>query len=259
MPAHGASKPSGRGEARFAQALRANNTRTQTRVPGFCEYGCRIDSVMKFGYACTFTGKPRGEPPAPPPEKTTPGLTAPAGLPRAVPPNKRVHLPRRACSLPHRTPPASCVWRAYPPPAHQTCHEAMYWAALAVRCAPACLRAPDWPASPQRARFRLLGAFRIWFGYLERRVAARNAIWVALSAGSFGMASHHRSRQALSYGTGPPGLLPVHLTAAFSSSPLASASQAATGAFSAASNCSSAQSASCRVITNGGETRMVSP
>ncbi len=93
------------------------------------------DSVMKFGYACTFTGKPRGETPAPPPEKTNLGITAPAGVPRAVPPNRQVDLPSYACSLPHRTPPASCVWRAYPPPSHKTCHEAMYWAELAVRCA----------------------------------------------------------------------------------------------------------------------------
>ena len=32
------------------------------------------DSVMKFGYACTFSGKPRGEPPAPPPAKRTSAL-----------------------------------------------------------------------------------------------------------------------------------------------------------------------------------------
>jgi hypothetical protein len=62
-----------------------------------------------------------------------------------------VHLPRHACSLPPRMPPASCVRRAYPPPPPKTCHEAMYWAELAARCAPACLRAP------QRACFRLLG------------------------------------------------------------------------------------------------------
>jgi hypothetical protein len=127
---------------------------------------------MKFGSACTLTGKPRGETPAPPPEKTNPGITAPAGVPRTVPPNRQVHLPRHACSLPHRTPPASCVWRAYPPPTHKICHEAMYWAELAARRAPARLRDPDWPASLQRACFRLLGFFRIWFGYLERRVTA---------------------------------------------------------------------------------------
>ncbi len=32
------------------------------------------DSVMKFVYACTFIGKPRGQTPAPPPEKRTTAL-----------------------------------------------------------------------------------------------------------------------------------------------------------------------------------------
>ena len=54
-----------------------NNTRTKRRVPDcgarVCECGCR-SSVMKFGYAWTFVNKPRGETPAPPPEKRAPEL-----------------------------------------------------------------------------------------------------------------------------------------------------------------------------------------
>jgi hypothetical protein len=57
----------------------------------------------------------------------------------------------------------------------------MYWAELAARCAPACLRAL------QRACFRLLGYFRIWFGYLERGAArlclsTRKDRWTGIGA-----------------------------------------------------------------------------
>ena len=36
---------------------------------------------------------------------------------------------------------------------------------------PAGLRNSNWAASPRRACFRVLGGFRIRFGYLERRLA----------------------------------------------------------------------------------------
>ena len=39
---------------------------------------------MKFGYACTFSGKPRGEPPAPPPEKRTSALPVCRALSRQM-------------------------------------------------------------------------------------------------------------------------------------------------------------------------------
>jgi hypothetical protein len=97
------------------------------------------DSVMKFGYACTFTGKPRGETPAPPPEKTNLGITAPAGVPRTVPPNRQVHLPRYACSPSHWTPPASCV-------KHTRLHSTKHAMTLCIGQSSACLRDPDWPA-----------------------------------------------------------------------------------------------------------------
>jgi hypothetical protein len=61
----------------------------------------------------------------------------------------------------------------------------IYWAAPIARRAPASLRGPDWAASPQPPCFRLLGGFRNWFGFLERRVATQNkrSCW---RCGSFG-------------------------------------------------------------------------
>ena len=110
---------------------------------------------MKFDFAWTLAGQPRGETPAPPPGKRSPVL------PRPVPP-RQAHLPRDACGLPHRTPPASRVWRTCPWPVRSTprrpaktaqappvipasvaqCTPWKYtdWAALIARCAPACLQ-----------------------------------------------------------------------------------------------------------------------
>jgi hypothetical protein len=66
---------------------------------------------MKFAFAWTFAGEPGDETLAPPH-----GKRAPAS-PRPVPPSGQVHLPnwpahppRHACGLPHRMPPAFCVW-----------------------------------------------------------------------------------------------------------------------------------------------------
>ncbi len=123
---------------------------------------------MKFDHAWIFAGQPRDETPAPPPGKRTPVL------PRPVPPNRQVHLP-------HRTPPASCVWRTCfwrgrstpRRPAKTAQPQAVIPASVAqsMPWKPACLRGPDWAASPQPACFGLLGGFRNWFGFLERRVA----------------------------------------------------------------------------------------
>ncbi len=157
---------------------------------------------MKFAYAWTFAGA-RGQNASAAARKTNSGIAAPAGVPRTVPPNRQVHLPNRqvhlprhACGVPHRTPPASRVWRTgpkpgrstprrpaktpqpppvMPPPSHKACLGNMDRAALIARCAPDCLRGPDWAASPQPACFCLLGGFTNWFEFLERRTAIRCA------------------------------------------------------------------------------------
>jgi hypothetical protein len=149
---------------------------------------------MKFGYACTFAGKPRCETPAPPFKKRTPvfpRLPACRALSRQI--GKCIFRPMLAVfrtgrrhqfafgehvlgpGLPHLAAQQKRYNRRlpYPPPSHKACLEDIYWAAPIARCAPACLRAPDWAVSPHRACFCLLGGFRNWFGYLERRDSTR--------------------------------------------------------------------------------------
>ncbi len=124
---------------------------------------------MKFGYAWTFVNKLRGGTPAPPPEKRTPALPRlPAcralsrqigkGIFRAMlavfRTGRRQHLAFGGHALSPGVPhPAAQQKRhnrwSYPPPARKTGLETMDWAALTARCAPACLRNPDWAASPQ--------------------------------------------------------------------------------------------------------------
>ena len=124
---------------------------------------------MKFDFAWTLAGQPRGETPAPPPGKRTPVL------PRPVPP--------RQAHLPHRTPPASRVWRTCPWPVRSTPRRPANtaqapavipaaiaqgtpwkytdWAALIARCVAACLRGRIGPPRPNRLGSACWGASEI--------------------------------------------------------------------------------------------------
>jgi hypothetical protein len=136
---------------------------------------------MKFGYACTFAGKPRGGTPAPRFKKRTPvlpSLPACRALSRQI--GKCIFRPMLAVfrtgrghqlafgghvlspGLPHLAAQQIRHNRrlSYPPPSHEACLE-IYWAAPIARCAPPCLRAPDWAVSPHWACFCLLGASEI--------------------------------------------------------------------------------------------------
>ena len=147
---------------------------------------------MNFDHAWTLAGQPRGETPAPPPGKRTPALPRPPAS-RALfrQTGKRIframlavfrtgrrqhlafgeHVPGPGLPRLAAQPKRHGRRLSYPPPSHKACLGNMYWAAPIARCAPACLRGPDWAALPQPACFRLLGGFRNWFGFLERRVA----------------------------------------------------------------------------------------
>src|SRR5208337_216055 len=138
---------------------------------------------MKFGCACTFLNKPRGETPAPPPEKRTTASPRPPARPALsgqigtciVRAGRRQHLAFGGHVLSPGAPRLAAQQKQHnrymssPPQSHQTYLENMYWAELAARCAPAGVRNLSWAASLQRACCCLLGGFRIWFGYLERR------------------------------------------------------------------------------------------
>ena len=150
---------------------------------------------MKFDYAWTFAGKPRDETPAPPPGKRTPVLPRlPAcralfrqtgkcifrAMLAVFRTGRRQHLAFGEHVLSPGVPHLAAQPKrhnrrlSYPPPSHKACLGNMYWAALIARCAPACSRRPDWAASPQPDCLCLLGGFRNWFGFLERRVATHH-------------------------------------------------------------------------------------
>ena len=128
------------------------------------------DSVMKFGYACTFSGKPRGEPPAPPPEKRTSALPVCRALSRqmgkciframlaAFRTGRRQHLALGGHIRLQRTKHAMklCIGPSLPRGARR------------LNCGGR-IGAPH----PQRACFCLLRGFGIRFGCLERRVASQ--------------------------------------------------------------------------------------
>ena len=139
---------------------------------------------MKFDHAWTLAGKPRGETPAPSPGKRPPVLPRPPACRALFRQGKRIFRTGRRQHLAFgehapgpgvprlAAPPKRHNRRpSYPPPSHRARLGNMHWAALIAWCAPACLRGPDWAAPPQPARFCLLGGFRNWFGFLERRVA----------------------------------------------------------------------------------------
>jgi hypothetical protein len=127
---------------------------------------------MKFGYACTFAGKPRGGTPAPPFKKRTPVLPRlPACRALSGQIGKCIFRTGRrqqlafgghvlGPGLPHLAVQQKRHNRrlSYPPPSHKACLENIYWAAPIARSAPPCLRAPDWAVSPHRSCFCLLGA-----------------------------------------------------------------------------------------------------
>ena len=144
---------------------------------------------MRFGHAWTFVNKPRGETPAPPPEKPPPVLPRPPAcralsgqigkcIFRAMLAVFRTgrrqylafgeHVP--GPDAPHLAAQQKQHNRyvSSPPQSHKTCLENTYWAELAPRRAPACVRNLSWAGSLQRACFCLWGDFGIWFGYLER-------------------------------------------------------------------------------------------
>ncbi len=127
---------------------------------------------MKFGSACTFVNKPRGETPAPPPR---PALSGQIGT-CIFRTGRRQQLAFGEHVLSPGAPHLAAQQKQHnrymssPPQSHQTYLENGYWAELAARCAPASVRNLSWAASLQRACLCLLGGFRIWFGYLERRL-----------------------------------------------------------------------------------------
>ena len=136
---------------------------------------------MNFDHAWTFAGKPRDETPAPPPGKRTPVLPRPPASRALVRQGKRIframlavfrtgrrqhlafgeHVP--GPGVPHLAAQPKRHGRrlSYPPPSHKACLGNMYRAAPIARCAPACLRGPDWAAPPQPACSCLLGASEI--------------------------------------------------------------------------------------------------
>ena len=69
-----------------------------------------------------------------------------------------------------------------------------------VTAPPACPRNSNWAASGQLACFRLLEGFKIWFGYLERRVATHTSLSATAGAGARKAGGH------LLAGPGSPAL-----------------------------------------------------
>jgi hypothetical protein len=119
---------------------------------------------MKFGYACTFADKRRGETPAPPFKKRTPvlpRLPACRALSRQIGKciframlavfrtGRRQHLAFGGHVLGPGLPYLAAQQKrynrrlSYPPPSHKACLENIYWARPIARSAPPCLRAPD--------------------------------------------------------------------------------------------------------------------
>ena len=140
---------------------------------------------MKYDHAWTLPGQPRGETPAPPPAKRTPvlprlparrALFRQTGM-RIFRTGRRQHLAfgehvlgpgvPYIAARPRRHNP----WPSYPPPSHKARLGNICTGQRLSHDAPGSLAGPDWAASPQPARF--LGAFRNWFGFLERRVATK--------------------------------------------------------------------------------------
>ena len=165
------------GEASSAQAAQASNGEQRCTCRSIAARGfarADVGSCHEIRLCVDIGGQAARRNASAVARKTAPGIAAPAGVPRTVPP--------RQAHLPHRTPPASRVWRTCPwpgrstprrpaktaqPPAvipaaiaPRTRWKYMYRAALIARCAPACLRGPDWAAPPQPARFCLLGGLQ---------------------------------------------------------------------------------------------------
>lgn len=120
---------------------------------------------MKLGHACTFPNKPRGETPAPLAANRAPALPRP--LARRAPSSQIAGRVCHAVLAVLRAMDAASILRLAGTVLAQALHA---WRPSQrhrpASCPPAGRRRA---ASPQQARFRLSGAFRLRFGYPERQ------------------------------------------------------------------------------------------
>ena len=196
------------GEASSAQAAQASNGEQRCECRSIAARGFAredVGSCHEIRPCVDIGGQAARRNASAVARKTAPGIAAPAGVPR--PPacralfrqgkrifrtGRRQHLafgehapgpgvPRLAA------PPKRHNRRpSYPPPSHKArlgnirIGQRLSHGARRLAC-----RGPDWAASPQPARFCLLGGLRNWFGFLERRIATRSGLRCRVSSVRF--------------------------------------------------------------------------